>query len=50
MDLGKRRNLLVHENFSEYNINITVDEIYEEYNSACTFVEYIRKILLSPKK
>lgn len=50
MDLGKRRNLLVHENFSEYNMNITVDEIYKEYNSACTFVEYIRKILLSPKE
>ena len=44
LDLGKQRNLLVHENFSEYDINITVDEIYKKYKSACKFVAFLQEV------
>ena len=45
LEVGNRRNLLVHENFAEYDINITVDEIYKKYQSACIFVSYIKDVL-----
>lgn len=45
LDLGKRRNLLVHKNFSEHDVNITLEEIYEKYKSACLFVDYISSVL-----
>ena len=45
LDLGKRRNLLVHENFAEYDVNITVNEIYQKYKIACDFVEFMSKVL-----
>lgn len=45
LDLGDRRNMLVHENFSEYNVNITIDEIYQEYLSACVFVDLVKRVL-----
>ncbi len=44
LDLGNRRNLLVHENFSEYDVNITVDEIYKKYQSACKFIAFIPEV------
>lgn len=45
LDVGNRRNLLVHENFSEYNVNITVEEIYKKYRSACKFIGLIQIVL-----
>ena len=30
LELGKQRNLLVHQNFAEYDVNITVEEIYDK--------------------
>lgn len=45
IELGKQRNLLVHENFAEYDVNITIEEIYKKYKSACTFVSYIATVL-----
>lgn len=45
MDLGKQRNLLVHENFAEYDFNTTVKEIYIKYKSACKFVSYVESVL-----
>ena len=47
LDLGNRRNLLVHENFSEYDVNITVDEIYKKYRSACKFIDIIPRVFNS---
>lgn len=45
VELGKQRNLLVHENFAEYDVNITIEEIYKKYQSACVFVSYISTVL-----
>ena len=45
LELGDRRNLLVHENFSEYDVNITVKDIYQKYKSASLFLELITKVL-----
>lgn len=45
IELGKQRNLLVHENFAEYDVNITVDEIYKKYKSACDFISFIATVL-----
>ncbi|NBL01014.1 MAG: hypothetical protein EOM50_24065 [Erysipelotrichia bacterium] len=49
MDLGGRRNLLVHENFAEFNMTITLSEIYEKYKQACGFVSFIHDVLLPNK-
>lgn len=43
LNLGRQRNLLVHENFAEQVINYTVDDIYNNYKMACIFIEYVRK-------
>ena len=45
LDLGNKRNQLVHQNFSEHDINTTIDEIYNEYLSACKFVEFVSTVL-----
>ena len=45
MELGRQRNLLVHENFAEFDVNITVEEIYKKYKSASSFIDYISKVL-----
>lgn len=45
IELGKQRNLLVHENFAEFDVNITIEEIYQKYKSACTFIDYISTVL-----
>ena len=45
IDLGNRRNLLVHENFAEYDVNITRKEIYEKYKLAYKFVEFVINVL-----
>ena len=45
LSLGQQRNLLVHENFAEYDVNTTLEEIYTKYKSACKFVEYIAVVL-----
>lgn len=45
LEMGQQRNLLVHENFAEYDVNITVNEIYEKYKSACNFVAFISVVL-----
>jgi hypothetical protein len=47
LDLGRRRNLLVHKNFSEFDIDITIDDIYRKYESAGVFVELIEKMFIS---
>lgn len=45
LEIGHRRNLLVHENFSEFDVNLTVEDIYKLYKSACIFVEFIPEAL-----
>ena len=45
IELGHQRNLLVHENFAEYDVNTTVEEIYTKYKSACEFVSFIGTVL-----
>lgn len=45
IEMGQQRNLMVHENFAEYDVNTTVDEIYNKYKSACGFVMFISKVL-----
>lgn len=45
IDLGRQRNLLVHENFAEFDVNITVEEIYNKYRKACKFILLIETVL-----
>ena len=45
IDLGRQRNLLVHENFAEFDVNITVEEIYNKYRKACKFISLIETVL-----
>lgn len=45
IDLGRQRNLLVHENFAEFDVNITVEEIYDKYRKACNFISLIETVL-----
>lgn len=45
VELGHHRNLLVHENFAEFDVNITRKEIYEQYCSAKVFVDFILSVL-----
>ena len=45
IDLGKQRNLLVHENFAEYDVNTTVEEIYDKYKDACIFLKFVETVL-----
>lgn len=45
LSIGQLRNLLVHENFAEYDVNLTVDEIYTKYKSACEFVAFTQAVL-----
>lgn len=45
VELGKQRNLLVHENFAEYDVNITIEEIYKKYKSACEFISFMTTVL-----
>lgn len=41
LELGDLRNLLVHGNFANYPLEKTADEVYELYQNALQFVEYI---------
>ncbi len=45
INLGRQRNLLVHENFAEFDVNITVEEIYDKYRKACNFISLIETVL-----
>lgn len=45
IELVKQRNLLVHENFVEFDVNNTVEEIYEKYCQACNFISLIKTVL-----
>ena len=45
IDLGRQRNLLVHENFAEFDVNITLEEIYKKYRQACNFISLIETVL-----
>ena len=45
IDLGRQRNLLVHENFAEFDVNTTVEEIHGKYRQACNFISLIETVL-----
>jgi len=46
MTIGQMRNVLVHSNFAVASITETHEEIYEMFNRAIKFVEYIESIFL----
>lgn len=45
INIGNRRNSLVHDNFAESDVNTTLEEIYKTYRSACKFVSFISDVL-----
>ncbi|MEK6324548.1 MAG: HEPN domain-containing protein [Acidobacteriota bacterium] len=47
LELGDLRNLLVHENFASYPLEMTSDEVYGLYVAALKFVTYI-EVKLNP--
>lgn len=47
MTIGRERNILVHQNYIEAQVNNTFEEIFEKYTLACTFVEFLVQLLLS---
>lgn len=44
--IGAERNLIVHENFLEYNLEKTFEEIVELHNKSILFIDYLEKQLL----
>lgn len=45
LELGQLRNQLVHENFANYRLEKTPDEVLELYQSSLSFVQYIENRL-----
>lgn len=45
--IGRERNILVHQNYIEAQINNTFEEIFTKYEVACSFVEFLVQLLLS---
>ncbi len=43
LELGNERNLMVHENFMEYDLNKTFDEIIVLYEKAEKFIDFLQK-------
>lgn len=41
MDLGSKRNQLVHENYATFNLDYTAQEIYQKFISAYNFIEIV---------
>lgn len=41
LDIGAQRNLLAHENFIEYQLSLTSQEIIDLYGKATTYVRYL---------
>jgi hypothetical protein len=49
LELGELRNQLAHQNFGAFSISKTSVEIYELYQSALHFIEFVRKKLVEEK-
>ncbi|MBF0803546.1 MULTISPECIES: HEPN domain-containing protein [unclassified Neisseria] len=45
ISLGLDRNRLVHQDYANFSLNKTTEEIYESYKLACYFIEWIPKVL-----
>jgi hypothetical protein len=50
LELGRDRNSLVHQNFGEFTVEKTADEIYQRYQTALYFVESLPDKLRNCKK
>ena len=46
--IGRERNMLVHQNYIEAQINDTFEEIFSKYAKACKFVEFLINLFISP--
>lgn len=47
LTIGAERNKMVHENFLEYKLEKTFEEIIELHNQAEKFIQYLREIFLN---
>lgn len=47
MDLGSKRNQLVHENYATFNLDYTAEEIYQKFIRANNFIEVVFEQLFS---
>ena len=45
IEIGHERNLLVHQNYAEVQLNDTFEEIYKKYDLACKFVDLLTNLL-----
>ena len=45
LEIGRKRNPLVHEDFADFRMNKTSEEIYELYRSATVFVDWFPKAI-----
>ncbi len=43
LELGNERNKLVHQNFADYSIEKTAEEVYELYKKATLFIDFLDK-------
>jgi hypothetical protein len=41
LELGNERNKLVHQNFADYSIEKTAEEVYELYQKATLFIDFL---------
>lgn len=48
IEIGKERNKMVHENFLEYRLDKTFDEIYGLHKKAYQFIMYLRRAFELP--
>ncbi len=49
LEIGAKRNSLVHENFADYSLDITGEEIRVLCEKADQFVAYLESILVAPR-
>lgn len=48
LTIGLERNKMVHENFMDYNLEKTFDEIVELHKQSSLFIDYLESVFVKP--
>jgi hypothetical protein len=49
LSLGETRNRMVHQNYLQFSLDLSPDDIIQKFRQAQSFIDYIRKSLLPPE-